>query len=65
MDGWMDGWWMDGLMDGWTDGRMDGWMEGGKKGWIEGVSLILLTLCKLLTIYAEANLAISPNRVQA
>ena len=35
MDGWEDGWGMDGWMDrvhgwmdgGWMDGRMDGWMD--------------------------------------
>jgi hypothetical protein len=28
MDGWMDGWWMDGRTVAWTDRRMDGWMDG-------------------------------------
>eukprot|EP00973_Karenia_brevis_P082600 11451137-Karenia_brevis.AAC.1 len=33
LDGWTDGW----MVDGWVDGRMDGWLiNGWKDGWMAG-----------------------------
>ena len=29
MNGWMDGWCMDGQTDGWMDGQSDRWMTSG------------------------------------
>ena len=37
MDEWMDGWMMDGWMDGCINGwMMDGWIDGCNNGWIDG-----------------------------
>ena len=39
MDGWIDGWKIDGWMSEWmhgSDGWMDEWMDGFMVGWMDG-----------------------------
>jgi hypothetical protein len=60
MDVWMDGWIMDGRVDGWRHvclchGRMDGWMDGCVDasiidGWMDGWSKEVLVPDALMSV---------------